>query len=156
MPAAIPEAERPDELPVKTIQTTINSKITPAVSVRTLAPLDAIPCARERAAPTLPLYSPATLADSSIAFRTKPIHHLSHVQVNDAPQSAPAGQGQLASAQQARRLGPPWPTYSPIPRRERRTRVWCTRTVIAPPASPLHANHPPLPVPPTVRCGALR
>ena len=60
------------------------------------------------------------------------MHPLSHVQVNDdAPQSEPAGQGQLASAQQARRLGPPWPTDSPIPRRERRTRVWCTRTVIA-------------------------
>ena len=44
MPAAIPEAERPDELPVKTIQTTINSKITPAVSVRTRTPPHAAPC----------------------------------------------------------------------------------------------------------------
>ena len=38
MPAVIPEAERPDELPVRTIQTTINSKITAAVLVRTRAP----------------------------------------------------------------------------------------------------------------------
>ena len=38
MPAAIPDAERPHEPPVKTIQTTINSKITAAASVRTRAP----------------------------------------------------------------------------------------------------------------------
>ena len=44
MPAAIPKAERPDELPVKTIQTTINSKITPAMSVRTRTPPHAVPC----------------------------------------------------------------------------------------------------------------
>jgi hypothetical protein len=54
MPAAIPEAERLDEPPVKTIQTTINSKITPPVSVRT-APPHAIPCAHARAAPALPI-----------------------------------------------------------------------------------------------------
>ena len=54
MPAAT-KAERPDELPVKTIQTTINSKITPAASVRTRAPPHAVPCAHARAAPALPI-----------------------------------------------------------------------------------------------------
>ena len=49
MPAAIPEAERPDEPPVKPIQTTINNKITPPVSVRYRAPPHAIPCVRTRA-----------------------------------------------------------------------------------------------------------
>ena len=39
------------------------------------------------------------------------------MQVNNAPQSEPAGQDQLASAQQARHLGPPWPIDNPIPRR---------------------------------------
>ena len=112
MPAAIPEAERPDE--PSTIQTTNKSKITPVVSVRTRAPPHAVPCG-PRAQHEPCRYSPTTPADSLIAFRTKPIHHLSHVQVNDAPQSEPAGEGQLASAQQARRLGPSWPTDSPIP-----------------------------------------
>ena len=48
MPAAIPEAERPDEPPVKTIQTTINSKITAAVSVRIRALSHAVPSALAR------------------------------------------------------------------------------------------------------------
>ena len=122
MPAAVPDAERPDGPPVKTIQTTIKSKITPAVSVRTRAPPHAVP--RGPRAQHQPCrYSPTTLADSLIAFRTKPIHHFSHVQVNDAPQSAPAGHCQLASARQARRMGPPWPTDSPMPRRERRISI---------------------------------
>ena len=55
MPAAIPEAERADEPPVKTIQTTINSKITPAVSVRIARRRTLSLVARERAAPALPI-----------------------------------------------------------------------------------------------------
>ena len=34
-----------------------------------------------------------------------PIHHLSHVQVNDAPQSEPAGQGLVVPKQPVRHLG---------------------------------------------------
>ena len=48
MPAAIPEAERPDEPPVKTIQTTFISKITAAVSVRIRALSHAVPSALAR------------------------------------------------------------------------------------------------------------
>ena len=42
---------------MKTIQSTINSMITPAVSVRTHAPPHAVTCARERAARLPPIYS---------------------------------------------------------------------------------------------------
>ena len=57
MPTAIPEAERPDELPVKTIQTTINSKVTLRVSVRT-ARHRTLSLVRMRAQHETCLYSP--------------------------------------------------------------------------------------------------
>eukprot|EP00964_Phaeocystis_antarctica_P028511 scaffold16079_cov38-Phaeocystis_antarctica.AAC.3 len=45
MPAANPEPERLDEASVKTIQTKVNNKLDPAVSVRTHTPSRAaVPC----------------------------------------------------------------------------------------------------------------
>ena len=54
MPAAIPKAKRPDEPPFKTIQTTIISKIADTAAVISRAAVHC-PCARERAAPALPI-----------------------------------------------------------------------------------------------------
>ena len=100
MPAAIPEAERPDE--PSTIQTTNKSKITPLSCRCALARRRTLPLVRASAQHDPRRYSPTTFADSLTTFRTKPAHTLSHTQVNDAPQSKPAGQGRLASEQQAR------------------------------------------------------
>ena len=69
MPAAIPEAERPDE--PSTIQTTIKSKITPVVSVRTRARRRTLPLVRASAQHDPRRYSPTTFADSLTTFRTK-------------------------------------------------------------------------------------
>ena len=104
MPAADPETERLDETQEKTIQTKANSKLEPAMPVRTRT--------HRRAQSLAALARSMNATDSPTATsliaqqppRTKTIHH--HVQTNDVPQSEPAGQEQMASVQQAHRLGP--------------------------------------------------
>ena len=90
--------------------------------------------AKQTAAPAAGPDAPGEVATLRVQIEAL---QLSRVQVNDAmhnatqsePVQEPAGQGQLESVQQARRLGPPWPTDSSIPRRDRRARVWCICTV---------------------------
>jgi len=101
MPAD-PKPERLDEPQVRAIQTKINNKLKPAKPVRTRTPSRAVPCG-----PT-PQHAPR--ADSptitSLMPNNLPAPKLStlHVQINDMPQSEPAGQEQMASVQQAHRL----------------------------------------------------
>ena len=104
MPAATPKRERLDEPPVKAIH---SMKLNPTVPVRTPAPAPAAPCGPRAQHVPVPDIAPKLAV---IAFQPpKPIHcHPCRlVQVLDGmPQSEVAGQEQLASEQQARRLGP--------------------------------------------------
>ena len=81
MPAANPDPERLDETQVKTIQAKVDNKLDPAMPVRTRMPSRAVACGPRA-------------------------QHEPRRQMNDMPQSEPAGQEQMASVQQARRLGP--------------------------------------------------
>ena len=98
MPAANPRPEQLYKSQVKTIQTKVNNKkLDPAVPVRTNTPSRALPWPR----PSRAARTPASLQTIWL-IAANPF-----VQMNDMPQSEPTGREQMASVQQARRLGPP-------------------------------------------------
>ena len=97
MPAANPRPEQLYKSQVKTIQTKVNNKkLDPAVPVRTNTPSRALPWPRPSRAARTPA-SPQTIW----LIAANPFVQMS------VPQSEPAGREQMASVQQARRLGPP-------------------------------------------------
>ena len=103
MPAANPEPERLDETSVKTIQPKVNNKVDPAMPVHTYtvarSPL------RPSPARTLPIAQRQPRKPNNVLPLLPSLY--SPPQINDMPQSEPAGQEQMASVQQARCLDPP-------------------------------------------------
>ena len=105
--AATPQPEELDACPSKAIHTTINQNLNAAVPVRTRTP------SRSSLTTLTRSTNPADIARQQVLIVFSPSVHQAylpstHVQTNDMSQGVAADQDWLGSAQQARRLGPPW------------------------------------------------